>query len=503
MNQATSTRLADATGEVLAVPAGEILAGKYRVERLLAAGGMGVVVQATHLDLDRAVALKFIRGEHADNPELAERFALEARAAARLKSEHACRVLDVGRLDTGTQYIVMELLEGEDLAARLARDGRLPTEQAIDWLLQASEAVAEAHSLGIVHRDLKPENLFLARQPDGSLVVKVLDFGISQQTGRVKRSRSLTAPSAIMGSPHYMAPEQMLASPVDQRADIWALGVILFELLSGRCAFEGDTVPEICAQVIAKAPTSLASLGLTLPPKLERGLLRCLAKDPAQRHATVAALAEALCPFGSAESRRSADRISALVSSEAASAPSACWQQSTDGAIGQENGFESDPRAELPPPHGTRWAAVSGVMLGLAVLGAGTWWTHAARGRPSDTTPTTVSTLPAESTSRALVAKPAATQASAQSVATTATPTATAPAGAAPSETAFITEKGEQRRSAQHKLGRATVFDKKTGPRRAASNSQAKTEATSPGTAPSTRPGPTEAWDVNNFGERR
>ena len=213
---------------------GEILAGKYRVERLLGSGGMGMVVAAHHLDLDEKVALKLLLPGAATNPMLVARFVREARAAAKIKSEHVARVTDVGQLEDGSPYMVMEHLEGSDLAAYLTRTGPLPVAEAVDFVLQACEALAEAHGLGIVHRDLKPANLFCVQRVDDQRSIKVLDFGISKISVDTA-SQSLTQTSALMGSPLYMSPEQMQsARTVDARADIWSLGVILFELLAGR-----------------------------------------------------------------------------------------------------------------------------------------------------------------------------------------------------------------------------------------------------------------------------
>jgi len=220
---------------------GEILAGKYRVERVLGWGGMGVVVAAHHLELDQRVALKFLSPQALASAEIVARFAREARAAVRIKSEHVARVTDVGQLDNGSPFMVMEYLDGVDLSGWLAQKGPLPAEQAVDFVLQACEALAEAHALGIVHRDLKPANLFCIRRADGNLSIKVLDFGISKVTapGASSSSPDMTGTTVIVGSPFYMSPEQMFSSRgVDARTDIWSLGVVLFELLTGALRFE-------------------------------------------------------------------------------------------------------------------------------------------------------------------------------------------------------------------------------------------------------------------------
>ncbi len=270
----------------------EILAGKYRVERVLGAGGMGVVVLATHLQLEQSVALKFLQPEALKRPALVARFAREARALARLTTEHVARVIDVGTLDTGAPYIVMEYLDGEDLAALLDRRGRLPVPEVASYLLQACEAIAEAHAARIVHRDLKPANLFLARRRDGSEIVKVLDFGIAKA---LDDDTALTKTASGLGSAHYMAPEQMRdAKGCDERADLWAFGVILFELTTGAVPFEGSSVHEVVAAVIEQRRHKLRDLLPTAPPALDALVERCLQVDPAKRIASVVELAEGL-----------------------------------------------------------------------------------------------------------------------------------------------------------------------------------------------------------------
>jgi len=187
--------------QAASVSVGEILAGKYRIDRVLGAGGMGVVVAAHHLQLDERVAIKFLLPEMLAQQDAVMRFSREARAAVKIKSEHVARVTDVGTLETGAPYMVMEYLEGIDLA-ELVRRGPLPITQAVDFVLQACEAIAEAHALGIVHRDLKPANLFLATLPGGVQSVKVLDFGISKLTGLSASGGqdSATRTKALMGS---------------------------------------------------------------------------------------------------------------------------------------------------------------------------------------------------------------------------------------------------------------------------------------------------------------
>src|SRR5580704_2008082 len=198
---------------------GEVLAGKYRVDRVLGEGGMGVVVAAHHLQLDQKVALKFLLPDALENSDSVARFRREAQAAVKIKSEHVARVTDVGELENGAPYIVMEYLEGSDLADWLREHGPLPIEQAVDFVLQACEALAEAHVLGIVHRDLKPANLFCLQKPDGSVCIKVLDFGISKVlTPGAASSSEMTRTTAFLGSPLYMSPEQLqMSKGVDTR----------------------------------------------------------------------------------------------------------------------------------------------------------------------------------------------------------------------------------------------------------------------------------------------
>lgn len=292
---------------------GELIAGKYRVDRVLGVGGMGVVVAATHLDLERSVAIKMIRRELANDESAISRFMLEARSAARINSEHVCQVLDVGRRGSGEPYIIMELLLGEDLARALDEHGPIKREDSVDWLLQACEGVAEAHAANIVHRDLKPENLFITCRSDGSVCVKVLDFGISKRLGPALDG-GLTGPRVVLGSPRYMAPEQILSGEVDERSDIWALGAILYEMLSGVPAFGGEEVGMICTQVLGEGPTPLRKRAPELPEELERVVLRCLKRERKERFRDVAALATALAPFGSERGRVSSARIVANAS---------------------------------------------------------------------------------------------------------------------------------------------------------------------------------------------
>jgi serine/threonine protein kinase len=291
---------------------GTVLAGKYRVERVLGIGGMGMVVAVTHLQLGERYALKFLLPDLASDPEIVARFMREAQAAARMKNEHIARVSDVGQLPNGPPYLVMEHLVGQDVAKRLRAGGPLPIVEAVDIVLQACGAIAEAHSLGIIHRDLKPSNLFLTQRSDGSLLVKVLDFGISKVATDLE-DPSLTATREVIGSPAYMSPEQIRsARNVDGRADIWALGIILHELLTGTLPFEGTTASALLAAAAADAPKNVRAVRFEVAPELDAAVLRCLEKSPDQRFQSVAELAMAIEPFSSGLSSSLVQRFARL-----------------------------------------------------------------------------------------------------------------------------------------------------------------------------------------------
>jgi serine/threonine-protein kinase len=273
---------------------------------------MGTVYAATNLALGSPVAIKIVPSIRLTSAEARARFHREAQAASRLKSEHVARVFDVG--ETGTDaFMVMELLEGSDLSQLLKRTGRLEPAEAVDYVLQACEAIAEAHALGIIHRDLKPHNLFLTTKLGGEPLVKVLDFGISKYVG----SEGITSTVSVMGSPAYMAPEQMRSSKdVDERTDVWALGVVLYELLTAEMPWDADTVPEICARVMTQPPDAIQDLRPELSPALAATVMRCLEKDPARRFASVAQLASALEHHARGRGAGAAARARAILNEE-------------------------------------------------------------------------------------------------------------------------------------------------------------------------------------------
>ncbi len=282
------------------VALGQVLADRYRIERVLGSGGMGVVVAATHLGLQTRVAIKFLKPDSLKDEEARARLFREARAAARTKGDHVVQIIDVGMLESGAPYVVMEYLQGADLATVLRANGPLPVADAVAYVLQVCEAVHHAHALGIVHRDLKPSNVFLTRDAAGHQRIKVLDFGLSKLVdvpGGPTLDTRLTATHSMLGTPLYMSPEQLTnASGVDHRTDIWSIGAILFQLIAGRPPFEARSLPQLCTLIMYGSPRSLSNLRAGVPDGLEAVINRCLAKLP-DRYANVEELARALARF--------------------------------------------------------------------------------------------------------------------------------------------------------------------------------------------------------------
>jgi serine/threonine-protein kinase len=339
---------------------GAVLAGRYRVERVIGQGGMGVVVKAMHLQLHQPVAMKFLLPEVLGNQQIVQRFLREAQAAVRLRSEHVARVIDVGTLESGAPYMVLEYLEGADLS-NFPRS-QLSVGGIVDLVLQACEALAEAHSLGIVHRDIKPANFFITRGADGVPLLKVLDFGISKTAA----ASNLTATQSVMGTPAYMSPEQMRSSrDVDLRSDIWALGVVLYELLQGAPPFGGDTFSSMVIKVVTDP---LPRLTVQLPGELDAIVYRCLEKDPARRFQNVAELALMLAPYAQSETQASlsVQRTRSIVGLETHRAspetgpPRRAIPPSTlSSAVGAKT---------TPPTSGRRWPLYAGLGVVAAVV---------------------------------------------------------------------------------------------------------------------------------------
>ncbi len=288
----------------LSALSGTLIAKKYRVERLLAAGGMGAVLKAHHEALDQAVAIKVMRPELADKSEAAQRFLREARAAAKISSDFVARVTDTGTLEDDTPFMVMEFLEGRDLDQLIEAEGRLPVARAVDYAVQALAGLAAAHAMGIVHRDLKPSNLFLAHRPDGTSRVKLLDFGISKVVDaagdRALKAGATTSAGAMLGTPRYMSPEQISsAKSVDLRTDIWSMGLIMYEMLTASYPFQGENSGEILAAILSTPVPPVADLRPDVPDGVAAVVHRALAKPRHERFDSAHAMMQALAPFAS------------------------------------------------------------------------------------------------------------------------------------------------------------------------------------------------------------
>jgi len=373
-------------GATAPVEAGQILVGKYRVEEVIGVGGMGVVVAASHIHCAQRVAIKFLLPHAVSDENAVARFAREGRALARLRSEHAARVFDVGTLVTGEPFLVLECLSGQTLAAILAARRQLEIGEAVLYVHDACVAMAEAHALGITHRDIKPENLFLTTRDDGAPIVKVIDFGISKiapESEAFSPSDSgLTTTTAVVGSPLYMSPEQLRAARnVDARSDIWSLGITLYELLTGEGPFPWKTIPELSAANLKAPPRALAQVRPDVPASLAAVVMRCLEKNPDDRPATALDLARALAPFASERSRaaekaRSLDAMrtwsSALERFEEEEEEKTQLMPSTAGWLARVSSEPAPVSSEMPsvaaPLEEERSAWKRGVKSALAAL---------------------------------------------------------------------------------------------------------------------------------------
>ncbi len=276
---------------------GEMVGGKYRISRLLAEGGMGVVYEAQHEIVKRRFAVKFLRPDYAHRREFLGRFHREAEAAGALESDHIASAVDFGIAADGSPFIVMEYLVGEDLTSLLEREGRLPLERAADLCVQACHGAEAAHVAGIVHRDLKPKNLFICRREDGTDLLKILDFGIAKLVP-MRYDHATTDAGTVMGTPAYMSPEHARGErTLDPRSDVYALGTILFEMLSGQLPHPGDSPNAILHHISTRTPVSIAVAAPGLPGALVGTVDRALATDPDARPQSAKALALELVPF--------------------------------------------------------------------------------------------------------------------------------------------------------------------------------------------------------------
>ncbi len=360
---------------------GTIVAARYRIERFLARGGMGSVWVARHVQLDTEVALKVMDPAYADSEDARARFEREAKACAQLKGPHVVQVYDYGFQD-GLPYLVMELLQGEDLGARLRRKGRLTVAEAAAILTPVCKALRRAHELGIVHRDIKPSNIFLAREEEGE-VVKVLDFGIAKVVGPAVTGLT-TKTGTLLGSPSYMSPEQARGKQLDHRTDIWSIGVVLFEAITGKLPFPGkdfgDVLVEICSAPLPVASQVAPHLG----PEVDRFFERTLARDPSQRFQSTSAISEALAELaqgeqGAAERGLAAPAAGAAATATPPAAPAPARQAGQEPAT--PAAASTPPHAEvptspcfsntlLPGPRGAAWSRKQrAVVAAVAVLG--------------------------------------------------------------------------------------------------------------------------------------
>lgn len=352
--------------DVPLVTAGDIVAGKYRVDRVLGRGAMGVVVAARHEELGQKVAIKLLNPDVSASDDGRERFLREARAAAKLESDHVARVFDVGTFGNNNAYLVMEHLEGSDLEKYLDTHGRLPIEETVDYVLEALEALAHAHAHGMVHRDIKPSNLFLTERMDGTRRVKILDFGISKTESGLGVSTpgvsTLTSPHAVLGSPAYMAPEQIRSSKnVDQRADIWSVGVMMYELVTGKSPFLGESIGDTLSRVITSRPEPIKSLRPDAPPALVAAIDRCLEPDERNRFQNVAELANALAPLASNRTKDLPPRITRVLVMNAVAPPPRAIVPSDPGALVNVSA-ETLAAPDMTTSKGTQITATSSAM---------------------------------------------------------------------------------------------------------------------------------------------
>jgi serine/threonine-protein kinase len=342
----------------------EAFVRKYRVERELGTGGMGVVYVAHHLELDEQVAIKFLLPEPAQNEEAVARFRREARVAIKIKNEHVVRMIDFSTTESGIPYIVMEYLDGIDLERMIehAPDRRLPVATVVDFVLQACEALAEGHCRGIVHRDLKPANLFCVQGADGMPLIKVLDFGISKISR--KGEASSTDELRFLGSPRYMSPEQIESSrDVDARADIWAIGVLLYESLTGQAPFVGTSLLQLSHRIRTTAPVPVTELCSDIPPEVAAVIDRCLAKDRAARYSSLAELAKALVAFAPERARPSVARIVRTIES-----PGRTTAALGLGALDEREGGSTTMRVWRKIRSRVAFVVLGGIALGVVLV---------------------------------------------------------------------------------------------------------------------------------------
>jgi len=504
---------------------GSIVADKYRVDAVLGRGAMGVVVAATHVELDERVALKFLRyrAKGISAQDFQSRFRREARVSARLKNEHITRVIDVGVWRERVPYMVMDHLTGTDLREIIKTGGPLPVGTAVDYIVQVCTGIAEAHAHGIVHRDLKPSNLFVTKRPDGSDLVKILDFGISKWSAGESEVDELTQTGVVLGSPKYMSPEQLFgSSQVDGRADVWSIGAILYEMLCGRPPFDLPTFTKICAELATdRMPPSLHERRAEVPPELDAAVMRCFARDPAKRTQNVAELAgEVLDALGAPFATAVRQKIAAMLDARARDPASTSGAQSamlsgTYSAIGLTgtgsstgSGSRSQPASgsshpgiplSTAPAEGSRRSRVWVIAAALALAGGGyVLWRNAGHSSEMHAAGAALEApgqgAPAAATSTASAAIPSAAEA--------ATETATPPPTAA-THTAAATEPPARTWHWHGRPSHGNGGSKTAQPATTASATAAATPTPTQPVATTPAPAPTPTQKVDPLGDRQ
>ncbi|HEY8038146.1 MAG TPA: serine/threonine-protein kinase [Polyangiaceae bacterium] len=457
---------------------GSVVDGKYRVDQVLGRGAMGVVVAATHQQLGERVALKFLRyrAKPGGTDDFQSRFRREARVSAKLKNEHITRVIDVGVWRERVPYMVMDYLNGQDLREVLkATGGPLPIPVALDYVVQICTGIAEAHANGIVHRDLKPSNLFITKRPDGSDLLRILDFGISKWSAGESEVDELTQTGVVLGSPKYMSPEQLFGSAdVDARADVWSIGAILYEMLSGRPPFDLPTFTKICAELSTnRMPPSLHERRPEITPELDAVVMKCFVRAPEERIQNVAELAGALldaigAPFadavrlkiastldprsgrdamaasgGSALSLSSGSYRAVLLSNTGSSSivrpPSSAPVDTLVSSAGSKAATLPAP-PDVPDFHPARRRLAVGLLVAVVLAGGVAYFAFGGRDETKATAPAATTAgqplppaqLPATATTTATAASPTATDPAAASAAAAASASAATAATSTP-----------------------------------------------------------------------
>jgi len=377
---------------------GICLDDRYQIARRIGEGGMGIVYEAMHVVIEKRVAVKVLKDDFSSRADVVARFRQEAKSASRIGHEHIVDISDFGQTPSGQSYFVMEFLEGEDLASVLGREGTLAPGRAIRIALQCCRALGAAHGKGIVHRDMKPENVFLTKRADDPDFVKVVDFGIAKMSEvDGTPGKKLTKTGMIFGTPEYMSPEQAAGKPLDHRVDIYAMGVILYEMLTGRVPFDGDTFMGILTQHLFEPPPPLHQANATVrcPPALDEIVFRCLAKEADARFQTMEALADALAEAEKQTSTGTFGRSAGTVAGYARTrtpisqppetvAPHRTGERPVPGA----DASTVQPTTTAPPTSGLRIGvlALAGALFFVGVVGVGIWL-GASQGAPGEDDP--------------------------------------------------------------------------------------------------------------------